>query len=201
MIYNKVGMNRIIIVEDEALVALGMRKILESNGYAVIGYATKYTTAYELIVSNSCDLILCDINLGGEYSGIKLMRETVMNSSVPFMFITAYADTDTLKNALETKPANYIIKPFNEEQLLVAVKVALNNATLHKTHFDIPTDTELQVLQLLGKGLSSKDIGRKLVKSQHTIDTHRRNLIKKYKVSNISELICLATARGWVRYE
>ncbi len=192
-------MNKILIIEDEIVVAAGVKDILENNGLEVIGIATSYDDAKKIILTSKIDLILCDINLGEERTGIDLMKEVSEKVNIPFLYISAYCDSDILHEANQTNPINFITKPFNIKQLLVSIEIALESHTTDDSEIQ-PTPTELHLIKLLSKGLNSKEIAFLLSKSPFTIETHRRNMIKKFNVSNISELICLATTKKWITY-
>lgn len=190
-------MKKILIIEDEIIVAKDIEQILVSNGFEVIGIASSYQKALTKLQTNKPDLILCDINLNSEKTGIELMTELDTKLSVPFIFISAYTDLETVKKAYSISPKNYLTKPFNEKQLLTSVQVAL----LSNTHYVEPSSRELSIIKLLSQGKSSKEIAEELVISFFTVETHRKNMMKKYDVQTTAELICLATSSGWINYK
>lgn len=167
--------------------------------FRVIDIATSYEMARKKLKMTRPDLILCDINLKGPKTGIDLMEEVMQQYNIPFIFITAYSDVETLEKAGKLKPHNYITKPFNEKQLVSSVKIAL--MANDETDLSAPTPRELSIINLLAKGLSSKQIADKLCISTYTVETHRKNLIAKYGINKTAELICLATAKSWVDYQ
>jgi len=191
---------RIFIVEDEIIVAKGIEDILIHNGYNVVGIATNYKQAKQKIASTLFDLILCDINLNCEKTGIELMAEITAVYPVPFIFISAYDDIETIRKTNQLAPANYITKPFNEKQLLTCVNRVFavipddENTTL-------PTDRERTILQLVAQGMSTKDIASTLNISFNTVESHRKNLFEKFEVKTMAELVCYATAMGWIEYK
>ncbi len=193
-------MKEIFIIEDEIVVAKDIECILsEEKQFKVIDIATSYEIARRKLRMVKPDLILCDINLKGPKTGIDLMGEVMQQYNIPFIFITAYSDVETLEKAGRLKPHNYITKPFNEKQLISSVKIAL--LASDNTEVSTPTNRELSVIKLLAKGLSSKQIAEILSISSSTVETHRKNLIAKYGINKTAELICLATAKGWVNYQ
>lgn len=193
-------MKRIFIVEDEIVVASGIKDILENNGYEVTGIATNYKAAKEKLLITKNDLILCDINLGESRTGIDLMREIKGKYNLPFIFISAYTSLDIIEKANKTEPINYITKPFNENQLLVSIKRAIATLNSKLANFE-PTEREKHIIQLLANGLSSKDIAGKLSLSYYTVETHRKKLVKKFNVKNVNELISKAMSNQWVTYQ
>ncbi len=192
-------MNRVFIIEDEIVVASSIKDILENNKYIVSGIATNYKVAIQKLNTIKTDLVLCDINLGENLTGIDLMQEVKKKFNLPFIFITAYSSIDIIKNAYKTSPLNYITKPFNEKQLLASIELAFQQLSLATEEF-MPTDREKHIIQLLANGYSSKEIATKLSVSYYTVETHRKNLIKKFEVKNITELISKAMANSWITY-
>lgn len=191
-------MKKILIIEDEVVVAKSMDKILSNNGYDIIGFASNYKEAKEKLLTSSPDLILCDINLNDSKTGIDLMKEFDTKFNVPFIFITAYTDDKIINEAEKLHPQNYLTKPFSEKQLTVSVERVFRQQRLISS--DAPTNRELSILKLVGKGYSTKQIADELSISFNTVESHRKNLMKKYEVSSMAELVCLATSKGWITY-
>jgi DNA-binding LytR/AlgR family response regulator len=119
----------IFIVEDEPLIAADLSSILTDNGYTVLGKATNAEAAIIQFQSLSPDLLLLDIKLEGERSGIWLAHEVRKRYSIPYIFITSFYDSQTLSLARETEPKGYIVKPFEERDLLITVALALHKSS------------------------------------------------------------------------
>lgn len=114
----------ILIIEDELIIAEDISFNLQSVGYNVVGIAIDYEEGIDLITIHKPDLILLDINLAGLKNGLDL-AETINNEfQIPFIFITSYTDVDTLAKAKILKPINYLVKPFQKEQLFIAIEIA-----------------------------------------------------------------------------
>jgi DNA-binding NarL/FixJ family response regulator len=191
-------MKSILIIEDEIVVAHSTEAMLKNYGYHVVGIATNNRQAKILLNQNQIDLILCDINLNDEQTGIDLMRETKNQFQIPFVFISSYSDRFTLENADQLHPQAYLTKPFNEKQLLATVNRVFLNPT---EGYSKPTPRELMILSLISKGKSTRNIAENLKITINTVESHRKNLLKKYQVSSMPELVCLATSKGWISYE
>lgn len=191
-------MKQIFIVEDEIIVAKNIAGFLEEKGYSIAGIANEYNEAIKKLLVCRPNLILCDINLTSEKNGIDLMRELGVKYNTPFVFISAYSDEQTLKNAETTAPCNFLTKPFSEKQLLTTVKRAF--AQIEAIRLEYPSGRGLSILKLIGRGYSTKQIAEELSISFNTVESHRKNLIKKYQVNSMAELICLATTNGWIKY-
>ncbi|WP_035074747.1 HD domain-containing phosphohydrolase [Maridesulfovibrio zosterae] len=117
--------SRILIVEDEAIVALDVKGRLLALGYNVVGVAASGKLAIELASKYLPDLILMDIMLEGEIDGIETAFKIREQYSIPVIYLTAYADTETLKRAKITEPFGYIIKPFEDRELNLTIEMAL----------------------------------------------------------------------------
>lgn len=120
---------RLFIVEDEWIVATDVARCLEQAGYGVCGVAHRFEEARAAIASTKPDLALLDIALGDANDGISLARQIWTDHAVPAIFVTAYADETTLARAAVPGVLGYLVKPFEERQLLSTVKIALSNAT------------------------------------------------------------------------
>jgi two-component system cell cycle sensor histidine kinase/response regulator CckA len=115
---------RILIVEDEALVALDIEKRLKALEYDVAGIASSGQEAIELIASASPDLILMDVHLKGEMDGIEAAAYINQHHDMPIVFLTAFADARTVQRAKLAEPYGYLIKPFNERDLQTTIEIA-----------------------------------------------------------------------------
>jgi signal transduction histidine kinase len=115
----------ILLVEDENIVALDMRMRLESMGYRVVDVVDSSAAAVERAAALEPDLVLMDIKLKGDQDGIDaagLLRE---RTEVPVIFVTAFTDEHTLERAKRASPYGYIVKPFHERELRIAIELAL----------------------------------------------------------------------------
>lgn len=119
---------RILVVEDEQIVALDIRLHLEQFGYAVVGSYAAAEEALEYLADNIGalpDLIIMDIHLQGEMDGVAASNIIREQYGLPIIFMTAYADEETLARAKISEPFAYIIKPFEERELRTAVLLAM----------------------------------------------------------------------------
>ena len=116
---------RILVVEDESLVAMDMVDMITRMGYEALPNAMDYKEAILNIEQQLPDLVLLDINLGGSRNGIDLAEILKDKYNIPFIFITAHADKRTVGQAAATLPGGYLIKPFTANDLFVSIEVAL----------------------------------------------------------------------------
>jgi len=115
---------KLLIVEDEFLIAQDIRRIVTKLGYGVIGISKSASEAVDLVKSESPDIALLDINILGDLNGIELSKILTEQYQVPFLFVTSYSDTKTLKAMNATNPLGYILKPFDHRDIRVALEIA-----------------------------------------------------------------------------
>jgi CheY-like chemotaxis protein len=116
---------KILIVEDEGIVILHIRKALENLGYVVAGIANHGDDAVVKAKELRPDLVLMDIVLKGEVDGIDAAGKIQASLNIPVIYLTAHADKNTLQRAKVTGPFGYIVKPFRERDLHIAIEFAL----------------------------------------------------------------------------
>lgn len=118
---------RILIVEDESLVAMDMERMLLNLGYDIIPNVNNYASAVQTIEQNKPDLVLLDITLNDTKTGIDLSALLQQQFRIPFIYVTSHSDRKTMDDALGTKPNGYLLKPFESNDLYTAIEVALSN--------------------------------------------------------------------------
>jgi two-component system response regulator LytT len=115
----------VLVVEDESIVSKDIQYSLKKIGYNVIGAAPTGERAVELAEELNPDIILMDIMLKGKITGIEASAQIKEKLNIPVIFLTAYADENTLSKAKITEPYAYIIKPFKEIDLHTSIEMAL----------------------------------------------------------------------------
>ncbi len=116
---------RILIVEDESIVARDVEYMLKSIGYDVPAVTASGEKAIEKAAETSPDLVLMDIMLKGDMDGVEAAKQIHSRFHIPVIYVTAYADENTLQRAKVTEPFGYIIKPFHERELRTTIEMAL----------------------------------------------------------------------------
>ena len=122
----------ILIVEDESIIALDIRNSLESNGYQVAGQADRGEDAISQAGRLRPDLILMDISLKGNMNGIEAAEQIRAKFDIPVIFISAYTDASIIELARNAEPYGYILKPFEERALSIAIEIALYKHGMEK---------------------------------------------------------------------
>jgi signal transduction histidine kinase len=117
---------KILIVEDEPIIALDIKQRLTLMGYEVMAIADSSKTALKAVDRFPIDLVLMDIRLRGNISGIEVAHQIWSASNIPVIFVTAHADQVTLSQAKASQPFGYIVKPFENEDLVTAIETALS---------------------------------------------------------------------------
>ena len=115
----------LMLVEDERVVAFDLKMQLQSFGYRVGAVVASGEEAVERVAAEAPDLILMDIHLEGEMDGVEAALEIQSRHQVPVIYLTAYAEDDTLKRALESRPFGYLVKPWNVRELHASIQMAL----------------------------------------------------------------------------
>lgn len=117
---------RILIVEDEPIIADEIAATIEDLGYLVAAKAIHPDEVNAIFLQCEPDVILMDINLGRGPDGIQLAAGLKRQKPVPVIFLTSYADQDTIERAKKVNPDGYILKPFDEKDLQIAIELAFH---------------------------------------------------------------------------
>ncbi|MCA9426166.1 MAG: response regulator, partial [Candidatus Omnitrophica bacterium] len=119
------GNAKILVVDDEIIIARELEMRLEGLGHQVVGIASSGPEAVQMANEKVPDLILMDIVLKGDMDGIEAATEIRRNRNIPVLYVTAYTDKETLERAAITEPFGYIVKPFSERELEANIEIAL----------------------------------------------------------------------------
>lgn len=116
---------KIVIVEDESIVALDIRNRLNRLGYTVLGMAATGEDAVKMVGATQPDIVLMDIHLRGKMDGVEAAARINEQHNIPVVYLTAYADETTLQRAKITESFGYLLKPFEERELSATIETAL----------------------------------------------------------------------------
>ncbi len=117
---------KVMIVEDESVISLDIKTSLMRLGYDIAGVAASGDVALRKIRDSRPDVILMDIHLKGEMTGIDVSEQVRSELQIPIVFLTANADRNTFKEANQTDPYGYLLKPFEQRELGIAIEIALH---------------------------------------------------------------------------
>lgn len=174
---------KILVVEDESIISKDIQHSLKHLGYAIAGSATTGEKAIELVNEKKPDLVLMDIMLKGDMSGIEAAEIIKQTHSIPVIFLTAYVDEATLEKAKILEPHGYVIKPFKEIDLHTSIEIALYK---HKKEEEVVQERDY--LYTLAEGKDTQDFifvkaNSRLVKL-NTKDIYFVEALKDYVVIN-----------------
>ena len=118
---------KILIVEDNVIIADDMQSMLEEIGYEIVDNVIVYEQAEEVLKSKQVDLVLIDIILASDKTGIDLGKHIREKYNIPFIFVTSNSDRATVENAKTVKPNGYLVKPFEQQDLYTSIEIALSS--------------------------------------------------------------------------
>lgn len=201
----------ILIIEDEGVVAHDIARRLKKLGYDVADIKHDSEDAINYLSIHTPDLILCDINIDGPKDGIDVAEFVFHHRKTPLIFVTALSDRSTLDRAKKTLPYGYIVKPFDNHDLLTAIELALYKHSVALEELAITadkvnrvttepiTDREFEMLEDVIAGLTNAQIAEKRFISIATVKYHMSKLLDKMEVNNrasaLHKIIDLLTRR------
>ncbi len=121
---------KVLIVEDESIVAMEIASYVKNLGYEVIDTVSNAEDAVQTALEQTPDVILMDVRLKGEEDGISAAKRITEHQKIAIIYITAFSDDESIERAIETNPAAYLTKPFNRKELAAALKIAMKRTIL-----------------------------------------------------------------------
>jgi len=121
---------KILIVEDESIVAMELESYLSQLNYTIVGICSNGEDAYKMTISEEIDLVLMDISLIDSDGIETAMKIKKIKPYIPIIFLTAYMDEETIDRAVTVEPVAYLVKPFNRQELLASIKIGLHDPFL-----------------------------------------------------------------------
>jgi len=128
---------RILIVEDEALIAMELEDRLTQLGHTVCGRTISGEEAVSTIEELQPELVLMDVNLAGKMNGVEAASEIRKNHDIPIVFLSAFSDEELLQKAAHTEPYGYLVKPFEERELHSTITMALYKNQLDRERAEL----------------------------------------------------------------
>lgn len=196
---------KVLIIEDEAVTANILKGFLQQHHYDAY-VATCPELARTLLGRHRFDVVISDINLGKGINGIDFVKQLI-KGIIPVVFLTSYSDSKTLKKAELSQPYAYLTKPFNDDQLLLTLNMAIVNSkkrfihyqnnTINKHRVEL-TNREIEIVRLIAQGDTTDKIANTLHISPQTVGTHRKNIMYKTNANNVIELVSLAVEMNWI---
>lgn len=197
---------KILIIEDEPVIAENISMYLNNADFTVSGIAYDDEEAVNQLHNNTPDAVILDINLDSSIDGIQIADYINKNFRLPFLFLTSYSDRETLQRAKLVEPSGYIVKPFNGQTLLASLEIAISNFA-NRSNNQVPdlnldkmnkhllsplTEREFRVLQLIYQGRTNNQIAEELFVTINTVKVHIRNTYLKLDAASHSTAIVRA---------
>lgn len=192
-----------LIVEDEPLIAEDIRFFLGNIDYSVAGIAHSSIKALDYLATRNPDAVLLDISIKGPMDGIEIGELINEKYQIPFIYLTSHADSATVERAKHTLPYGYIVKPFDERDLLSSIEMAVfrhaqqnksSYPTMDKLNDSIHntlTQKEYELLCAVAEGMTNQQMADHFFISINTVKYHLKNLFAKLDVPNRSSAIAV----------
>jgi two-component system response regulator LytT len=143
----------VLIVEDEVIIARDLAQTLTKLGYLVVGHCVKGEDAIDMVEEKTPDIVLMDIMLKGDMTGIDAAKEIRKKFQIPIVYLTAYSDEDSIGRANSSGPSGYLVKPFKANDLRATIETAL-----YRFNEEMKLRKENEMLYHLVQNKESKDI-------------------------------------------
>jgi len=210
------SIHKVLLADDHQMVVDGMVSVLKNNPhFEVVGTATNGLQVLDQIrgLMPNLDIVVMDISMP-DLDGIETTR--ILKDEFPdldILIVTMHKDNNFIRSILEIGASGYILKGSGAPELMKALQTIVEGGTyfsgdvtkivmdgIKKNQISSAnlTKRELEVLKLIAQGLTNKQIAEKLIISQYTAETHRKNITKKLKVNKVTELVKYAMNRGLI---
>lgn len=198
---HRVSNIKILIIEDEIIIAQDIEAMILDLGYESVGIISNSTRAIDYLSFNTPDIVLCDINIKGPKDGIEVATTIRAKKKIPFIFLTSLSDRGTIERAKAALPYGYIVKPFDQRDLLSNIEIALfkfgqeleqlriTPEKINSIAIEPLTSQEYKVLDKMIAGVNNNNIADHLHISKNTLKYHIKNLFVKLEVSNRAEAL------------
>ncbi len=185
-------MQRIVVADDEIIIASQIEECLRSNGYDVVGIAPSGEDAVEMALNLKPDLMLMDIVMPGKLDGISAAAKINDALHLPVIFLTAYADEEMIQRAKPIGPYAYVLKPLQERQLLAAIEIALHKNIMQQKLKEAKEELERRVgertreLRIKSENLEEMNTALKVLLKKREED---KDELEEQVIYNVQELI------------
>jgi len=212
---------RVLLADDHAVVRKGLRFLLEGEpGVQVVGEASDGREAVRLAEELKPTVVVMDVGMP-QLNGIEAAAQIVkQNPQVNVIILSVHSDESYVLRALSAGAKGYLLKDSAEEDLVRAVKVAAQGKPFFspaisekllddymrylqqrglKDSYELLTDREKEILQLLAEGKTNKEVAALLNLSPYTVETHRTHIMQKLNLHNTAEIVLYAVRKGIIR--
>jgi len=200
-------MIRVFLVDDHpGMLDAGSRGIEAEPDMTVVGQARDRAEAERQIAAVAPDVVVCDVQMGGDTDGLRILERFAGSSGPAFLMLSAFDYPSLFRAAFERAAAGYVLKTSEMRDVVAAVRTVAGGGTafsaasmrIIRQALRRPSEREIEVLELVAAGASNEDIAERLFLSLKTIESHLRRMFDRYGVMNRTELAVLALKEGWV---
>ncbi len=200
-------MIRVFLVDDHPGMLDAVARAIEAEAdLVVVGQARDRAEAGRLISATLPDVVVCDVQMGGDTDGLRILERFAGGTGPVFLMLSAFDYPSLFRAAFERGAAGYVLKTSEMHDVVAAVRVVAGGGTafsassmrIIRQALRRPSEREVEVLELVAAGASNEDIAERLFLSLKTIESHLRRMFDRYGVMNRTELAVLALKEGWV---
>ena len=211
---------RVLLADDHTLVRAGLRKILEQNGdLVVVGEVADGAAALAFLERQRVDVVVLDLTMPGEFDGFGLLRRARERwPDLPLLVLTMHASAEHAARAVREGANGYLLKDSAADELVAGIRAVMAGRSYYgepvqralsalvrtgaaPRPVESLTDRELDVLRLVARGLSTKEIAARFDISTRTVETHRANIMRKLELRSVALLTQFALREGLIERE
>ena len=198
---------RVFAVDDHPVILEGIDRAVGKNPkMTLVGTARDRPSAEVLITKQNPDVVVCDVQLGGNMDGLRLLEQCGGRPRPIFLMLSAYDYPSLFRASYERGAAGYLLKTTELHDVVDAIELVAAGSTVF-SRADMsrvqeapnrPSDREIQVLNLVASGATNGDIAQVLTLSLKTVESHLNRLFDRYGAMNCTDLAVLALRQGWI---
>jgi len=211
---------RVLLADDHTLVRAGLRKILEQNGdLVVVGEVADGAAALAFLERQRVDVVVLDLTMPGEFDGFGLLRRARERwPDLPLLVLTMHASAEHAARAVREGANGYLLKDSAADELVAGIRAVMAGRSYYgepvqralsalvrtgaaPRPVESLTDRELDVLRLVARGLSTKEIAARFDISARTVETHRAHIMRKLDLRSVALLTQFALREGLIESE
>ena len=203
---------KILLVDDHAILVDGVKSLLQREGYNVVSQANSAEQALEFLKKNETELLITDFNMPG-MDGLSLIHTVkVINPSIKIIVLSMHDEVHLVKEILKAGVNGYVLKKDTQTELLLAIKEVTSGKVFlsndinklliinlqHPHEGKLLTDREREIVKLIAREFTNKQIAEELFISERTVETHRKNIFRKTGTNSLVGLIKFAYANNLI---
>lgn len=190
---------RVVIADDHAIVRGGLRMLMESRGFEVVGEASQGEEAVRVAVEQKPDVVLMDLTMPPGPHGLEATRELArLLPGLPVIILTMHDDETLSEAMLEAGAARYVLKQSPESELVSAIEAVCQRPTQPSAR-EVLTAREYEILCLYARGYGNKEVANMLDISVKTVESHRNHVYLKLHLNSRADLTAYALRAGLLK--